>query len=191
MELQLFLWYVPDSGIVNMLKSQDVMVTALLAIHPHKAWSFQALGQITGLSQSAAFRAVQRVRASGLVVSDGFRVFDDRFVNFVEHGVPYVFATAPGKLARGVPTAHSAPPLNAHISASSTVVWPDAKGSMRGESLTPLAPTAAAAAQRDATLYHVLALIDALRIRRPREQKLAVKLLKEILGHARLVPEAG
>jgi hypothetical protein len=174
-----------------MLKSQDVMVAALLAVHPQKGWNFQSLGEATGLSQSAAFRAVERLRASGLVVPDGFRVFDERFVNLLEHGVPYVFAGAPGKVARGIPTAHAAAPLNAHISAGSAVVWPDPKGTVRGESLTPLAPSAPQAALRDERLYHVLALVDALRIGRPREQKLAVQLLKETLTHARLVTETG
>jgi hypothetical protein len=173
-----------------MLKSQDILVASLLAVHPVKVWNFKALGEISGLSQSAAFRSVQRLRGAGLVVPEGFRVFEERFLNLLEHGVPYVFATAPGRLARGIPTAHAAPPLNQHISASQAVVWPDAQGSARGESISPLAPTAAAAAQRDASLYEVLALIDALRIGRPREQKLAVKLLKERLAHARLVPEA-
>ena len=170
-----------------MLKSQDVMVSLLLAVHPQNAWSFPLIAEITGLSPSAAFRAVQRLRASGLVVPDGFRVFEERLVNFLEHGVPYAFAAAPGKLARGVPTAHAAPPLSEHISATNAVVWAYAKGSVRGESLTPLAPTAPEAAQRDEALYRVLALVDALRIGRPREQKLAMRLLKEALAHARLV----
>jgi hypothetical protein len=47
------------------------------------------------------------------------------------------------------------------------MVWPHAKGTVRGESLTPLTPTAPEAAQRDEALYRVLALIDALRISRP------------------------
>lgn len=172
------------------LKSQDVMVASLLAVHPRRAWSFPAISEISGLSPSAAFRAVQRLRAAGLVVPDGFLVFDDRFVNFLEHGVPYVFAAHPGRVARGVPTAHAAPPLSEHITAAQGVVWPYSKGAVRGESLTPLAPSAPEAAQRDERLYHVLALIDALRIGRPREQKLASQLLREIFKNARLVSEA-
>ena len=174
-----------------MLKSQDIVVASSLAVHPGRAWNFQSLGEATGLSQSAAFRAVQRLRASGLVVPDGFQVFDKRFMNLLEHGVPYVFAAAPGKVARGVPTAYAAPPLSAHVNASSALVWPDPKGTVRGESLPPLAPSAVQAALRDEPLYHVLALIDALRIGRPREQKLAVQLLEETLSNARLIHQAG
>jgi len=174
-----------------MLKSQDIAVASALLAHPHKAWNFQGLGDATGLSQSAAFRAVQRLRAARLIIPDGFRLFEERFLNLVEHGVPYVFAVAPGKVARGIPTAHAAPPLSAHINAEGAFVWPDARGSVRGASVPPLAPGAPAAALRDAKLYQVLALIDAMRIGSPREQKLAAKLLKEIASDARLIPEVG
>lgn len=167
------------------------MVAALLAVHPGRPWSFPLLAEASGLSPSAAFRAVERLRVSRLVVADTFRVFDDRLLNFLEHGVPYAFPAAPGKLVRGVPTAHAAPPLSEHITAGNAIVWPYAKGTVRGESLEPLAPTAPEAVQRDDVLYRVLALIDALRIGRPREQKLAVRLLKEALANARLVAEAG
>lgn len=165
-----------------MLKSQDVLVAAALAVHPSRRWSFQGVAEATGLSQSAAFRAVQRLRDSKLVVPDEWRVFDERFAKFLEHGVPYVFAANPGKIARGLPTAYAAPPLSEHISASTAVVWPYVNGSTRGESVKPLAPTAPEAALRDESLYHVLALIDALRIGRAREQKLAGRLLRETLG---------
>jgi hypothetical protein len=134
---------------------------------------------------------MERLRVAKLVVPGAFRVFDDRLLNFLEHGVPYAFPAAPGKLARGVPTAHAAPPLSDHIAAENAIVWPYAKGGARGESLVPLAPTAPEVAQRDAALYGVLALVDALRIGRPREQKLALRLLKEALAHARVVAEAG
>ncbi len=174
-----------------MMKSQDVLVACVLAVHAGRDWGFGPVAEASGLSQSAAFRAVQRLRGARLLVPDGFRVFDDRLLLFLEHGVPFAFAVAPGKVARGMPTAHSAPPLNEHISATNAVVWPFSQGTVRGESLTPLAPSAPLAAQKDAALYRVLALIDALRIGHPREQKLAVRLLKEEWGHARLVADVG
>jgi len=174
-----------------MMKSQDVLIACVLAVHQGRDWGFGPVAEASGLSQSAVFRAVQRLRAARLVVPDGFRVFDERLLLFLEHGVPYAFAVAPGKVVRGMPTAHSAAPLAEHISAANAVVWPFAQGSVRGESLTPLAPSAPLAAQKDPALYRVLALVDALRIGQPREQKLAARLLKEALGHARLVTTAG
>lgn len=157
------------------LKSQDVVVALALAVHPERPWSYQAIEAGTGLSQSASFRALQRLRSARLVVPNGWRVFDERLLSFLEHGVPYAFAVAPGGLARGVPTAWAAPPLDAHISAERGVVWPHPKGTLRAESLEPLAPSAVDAALEDPALYRVLALVDGLRIGRPREQQLAAK----------------
>jgi hypothetical protein len=174
-----------------MLKSQDLVVACVLMLHPARAWSYAALAEATCLSQSAVFRALERLRSSQLVAPGGFRVFDERLLRLVEHGVPYVYAVAPGKLARGMPTAHSAAPLNEHISASRALVWPTAKGTLRGESVAPLAPSAPQAAEKDPALYRVLALIDAIRMGRPREQQLAVRLLKEEVSHARNIPSAG
>ena len=52
---------------------------------------------------------------------------------------------------------------------------------MRGYSLTPLYPSVPAAAVRDAKLYELLALVDAIRDGRARERSLAAKEI-----HARL-----
>lgn len=146
------------------------------------------MGGATGLSRSATFRAVQRLRRARLVVQDGFHVFGDRLLKFLEHGVPYAFAVAPGPLARGVVTAYSAPPLDKQIRAERAVVWPHPEGTVRGESLAPLCASVPEVALRDERLHAALALVDALRIGRPREQKLAAKLLKEFFDDARVVP---
>jgi hypothetical protein len=169
------------------MKSQDVMIAALLAAYPGRAWTYPALAEAAGLSPSALFRSVERLRFAGLVVPNNFRVFEERLVAFIEHGVPYVFPVAPAKLARGVPTAHSAAPLNEHIGAGTAFVWPYAEGKVRGESIEPLAPSVPQAALRDATLYRILALIDAVRVGRPREKKLAMTLLNKELQNARVV----
>lgn len=174
-----------------MLKSQDVVVAVALAAYPRRDWGFAELGTATGLSQSATFRAVQRLRQARLVVRDGFHVFADRLLKFLEHGVPYAFAVAPGPMTRGVVTAHSASPLDEHIRAERAVVWPHPEGTVRGESLAPLCASVPEIARHDERLHAALALIDALRIGRPREQKIAAKLLKEFFDDARVIPATG
>jgi hypothetical protein len=64
------------------------------------------------------------------------------------------------------------------------VVWPHPEGTIRGESLEPLYPTAVDAALRDPALYECLALVDALRIGRARERDLAGQLLRQRLRGA-------
>jgi hypothetical protein len=61
-------------------------------------------------------------------------------------------------------------------------VWADDEGSVRGESIEPLYPSAPRAAREDPKLYELLALVDALRIGRARERKLAEALLRQRLA---------
>ena len=77
--------------------------------------------------------------------------------------------TGPGA---GIPTSHSAPPLAKRIGSEENdqYVWPHDEGEVRGQGISPLYPTAPDAARRDAKLYELLALIDALRVGRARER---------------------
>jgi len=60
------------------------------------------------------------------------------FINFLHCGIAVVFPVKPGAIVRGMPTAHSAAPLNLEISSGENYVWPFAMGSFRGHSITPL-----------------------------------------------------
>ncbi len=84
-----------------------------------------------------------------------------------------------------MPTAYAAPPLSEHISSEDLPpVWPDPDGTVRGLALEPLYRTAPQAAKADPKLYQLLALVDALRMGRARERKLAEDELKQRLSHA-------
>lgn len=63
-------------------------------------------------------------------------------------------------------------------------VWPDARSDDSGLAVEPLFKTAPEAAQKDPDLYALLALVDAIRVGQPRENRLATELLKERLGVA-------
>ena len=56
-------------------------------------------------------------------------------------------------------------------------MWPSPDGEHRGVSLEPLYRTVPIAARRDARLYEILALVDAIRDGRAREKRLAEKHL--------------
>jgi len=87
----------------------------------------------------------------------------------------YAFPPDKGQPARGMPTGYAAPPLNKIILAADDPppVWPTADGEVRGYALAPLYKTAPMAAKLDATLYELLALVDAIRAGRARERALA------------------
>lgn len=44
-------------------------------------------------------------------------------MDFLEHGLRYVYPQRPGALVRGLPTEHSAPPLNEYIVSNEPYVW--------------------------------------------------------------------
>jgi hypothetical protein len=146
--------------------------------------TFAVLAAEVGLSVGEAHNAVQRLLGARLLSARGRRVVRPALYEFVVSGVPYAFPAILGGETRGVPTASSAPPLSRRMAPGGTVVWPSADGSARGQSLTPLYPGAVTLPRRNRALYHLLALVDAVRVGRARERRLAKELLRAALEEA-------
>ncbi|MGQ0815316.1 MAG: hypothetical protein ACT4O1_12800 [Gemmatimonadota bacterium] len=81
-----------------------------------------------------------------------------------------------------MPTAHAAPALRSDILSHDVVVWPDPNGSAEGEALEPLYDKATVLPQRCRSVYDMLTLVDALRIGRSRERKIAASKLRDRLA---------
>jgi DNA-binding Lrp family transcriptional regulator len=166
------------------LLPQDVLVALKLALAGRRL-PYAELAAELGLSASQAHQSVKRAVDAGLLLPDSLLANRRALEEFLIHGLKYVLPPRRGPLARGVPTSHSAPPLDRVIvDAGTPVVWPDPEGTVRGESLEPIYKTAPMAARRDPRLYQLLALIDAIRAGRARERKLAEKKLQELLARA-------
>lgn len=165
------------------LKPQDVLFLLKLVVLNGPASIFPAVPASLGLSKAEVHNCAKRVRSARLLPHDSWNPLRKNLLEFLVHGVKYVFPARHGSESIGIPTAYAAPPLNAQIAAGSTTlpVWPDPEGSARGQTLYPLYPSAPQAARRDPALYQLLALIDAIRIGNVREQQLAEALLKERL----------
>jgi hypothetical protein len=166
------------------LKPQDVLVLLKLAAHPDRAWSYPALGVELGMSSSEVHAAVRRATASGLLSASNREVNRNALLEFLIHGLKYVFPASRSRLTRGIPTSYAAPPLRNSFRASEDIppVWPDPEGTVRGEGLDPLYKSVARAARADAELYEWLALVDAVRSGRARERELAIKELRSRLS---------
>lgn len=150
------------------------------------AWRQLDLAHELLLSQAEVAESLNRSRVAGLVDADKRQPMRRALLDFVLHGLKYVFPAEPGGIVRGMPTAHSAPPLSSTIVESDEkFVWPDEEGDVRGQAIAPLYPTVPAAARRDAKLYELLARVDALRVGRAREQKLAREELERRLMEPR------
>ncbi|MFT7680504.1 MAG: hypothetical protein ACI8QC_004510 [Planctomycetota bacterium] len=170
------------------LKPLDLFVCLKIAIGRSDSWTYLQLAESLGLSASETNAAVKRSLSAGLLVP----ALDSKgkpgpktqaLLEFIEHGVRYAFFESPGATRRGMPTAHSAPPLSDRIQsdASQPFVWADPEGEVRGQEFRPLYKSAPAAARRDPALYEVLALVDAIRGGRTRERQLGFELLAERL----------
>jgi hypothetical protein len=168
------------------LRPHDVVVALQLALTPGRP--FRALAEAVGLSQGEVHNAVRRLAGARLVRPDTRAVHPGALLEFLTGGVPYAFPAALGAEARGVPTAHAAPPLSAEFPDAAPVVWPAVEGTHRGAAVEPLHPAAPATERHNPPLYELLALVDALRVGRARERQRARSLLEERLTAASTAP---
>lgn len=172
------------------LKPQDVVVLLKLVALGQQAWTFQRLAIELSISQSEVHSGVRRVVAARLMTdatSASGRPVRAALLEFLVHGVKYAYPPERGEITRGVPTGYAAPPLSKVIVGSSDPppVWPYAEGNVRGYAFAPLYRTVPQAALRDAALYELLALVDAIRDGRARERRLAADALEARLRPAK------
>ena len=179
------------------LKPQDLIVALKLAVSGTPA-SYAVLAASLGLNASEAHTAVQRAVQAQLLVDTAndalaknsklgnIQVHRQNLLEFVLHGAKYAFPAEKTSLTVGVPTSHSAPVFSGVFApGSDDWVWPYAEGSHKGVGVVPLHPCVPVAALADAQLYAALALLDALRVGRARERKMAIdKLPALVLGDA-------
>lgn len=167
------------------LKPQDVCILLKIVALGRAPWSYSQLAYELGMSASEVHAGVKRaLEASLMKLDDGWGRPDPAALEeFLVHGVRYAFAPVRGGVATGVPTAQAAPPLSRLLAVPELPpVWPDAQGGVRGVEFAPLYKSVPQAARRDARLYEMLALVDAIRGCEERERELAVRELRLRLG---------
>jgi hypothetical protein len=167
-----------------MLRPQDILILIKLVALNDAHWTNSSLARSLGISPAEVGQALKR--ASNARLYDARRQVPriSALEEFLVHGLKYVWAPVRGPLTRGMPTAFAAPPLKDAIIQPPTEwppVWPSPTGLERGYELKPLYDTVVDAASRDSALYQLLALVDAIREGRPREQKIAIDELKQRL----------
>lgn len=162
-------------------RPQDILI--LLKIisckNANRLWNTVILSRELYISQSEISESLTRSSYTGFIGQDKKDVFKNALFEFVVHGLKYSFPVQPGYMERGIPTAHSAPPLSRIIQSSEKYVWADPYGSVRGFAIEPLYKTVIKAVKEDVDLYEMLALIDALRVGKIREKNFAVEELRK------------
>jgi hypothetical protein len=164
----------------NGMKPQDIVILLKIASLKGKPFAQKKIAAELYISESELSESLNRSVFAGLLMPDKRAIMSLGLIDFLKSGLRYVFPATPGKIIRGIPTAHSAPPLNGIILQGSDVyVWPSAKGDKRGQAIEPLYKSVPEIALRDNELYQLLALIDAMRVGKAREKSIGAELLEK------------
>jgi len=161
------------------MRSQDIVVLLKIAALREEEWFVKDMAYALEISQSEVSESLNRSQIAGLLSDGKKRLMKNNLLDFLQHGLRYVFPAEPGAIQRGMPTAYSAPPLNQHISAEEPYVWPWAEGEARGQAIEPLHRGVPGACAKDPVLYELLALVDTLRLGRAREKEQAMVVLRK------------
>lgn len=163
------------------MRPQDIVILLKIVALGDQNWFHHTLAEDLGISQSEVSQSLNRSRYAGLIDDARKNVMRMALLDFLKSGIRYVYPQRPGAVVRGIPTAHSAMPLNQMIQSEDYYVWPSAKGEARGQAIEPLYPCVLEAIKKDPKLYELLALVDAIRVGKIREQELAKMELEKRL----------
>lgn len=162
------------------MRPQDIVILLKIITLRSNPWRTTDLAIQLSMSQSEISQALNRSRDAGFLDESKRHILRKSLFEFLVHGLRYVYPQKPGAIVRGIPTAHSAPPLSALIQAGEDIyVWADEGGTVRGQKIEPLYPTVPKAVKSDPRFYELLALTDAIRVGRAREQGIAVTELEK------------
>lgn len=171
------------------LKPQDIyVILKVLSLHREK-WIYANLSDSLLLSSSETNAAVKRAIQCGLMrpalgYESNPQPIAAAMVEFLAHGIRYVFPAQVGGLSRGVVTGFAAPGLENLIAdaAESVAVWPWSQGTYRGFCLSPLFRRAPEAVLEAPRFHTYLALVDILRQSSPRGREVAASKLHVMIG---------
>lgn len=161
------------------MRPQDIVILLKIATLKDHHWLMKDIAYGLFISASEVSESINRSMVAGLIASDKKTLMKEALLEFLQYGIKYIYPQRPGAISRGIATAFSAAPLSKVINSSEPVVWPYIKGDIRGQAIEPLHPSVPKACLHDPGLYELLALTDALRIGKAREQEYAIKELRK------------
>jgi hypothetical protein len=166
------------------MRPHDIAILLKIASKGKEKWFMKDLANELQISASEISESLNRSVIGGLISSDKKTLKKLALLDFLKSGLKYVFPQQPGALCRGLGTAVSAPPLKNEFLSEENFVWPYAKGRTRGQAIEPLHPKTPEACLNDSKYYELIALTDAIRIGKAREQNMAFDILKEKIENA-------
>lgn len=166
------------------MRPQDIVILLKIIAKGSQPWQNKDLAAELYISPSEISESLHRSALGGLIDADHRKkVYKQSIMEFLEHGLHYVFPTEPGTMVNGIYTAHSHPFMQEQFKVETLhYVWPHPRGSVRGLSIEPLYKEQVKAALQDQKLYLMLALLDIIRVGRVREIEVAIdELRKQII----------
>lgn len=164
------------------MRPQDIPILLKIIAIDNDSWQNKDLAAALYISPAEISDSLNRSGVAGLLEEGKKKkVYRQSLMEFIEHGLHYVFPARPGTMVNGEYTAHSHPAMQARFKSELNYVWPDPRGAVRGLSIQPLYPKQIDAARMDSKLYLMLALLDVIRVGRVREIKVAVEELKKLI----------
>jgi len=167
----------------NGMRPQDIAVLLKIIASDDTNWQNKDLSAALWLSASEISESLNRSQIAGLIDGKKKKVSRQSLMEFLEHGLRYVFPAEPGSLTRGVLTAHAHPFMSNLFPSEEPYVWPNADGKIRGVAIEPLYDGVTKAIRSDENLYKLLALADVIRVGKVRERKVAIEELKKMILH--------
>lgn len=169
----------------NGMRPQDILVLLMVISIGNDEWRNLDIANSLQISASEVSEALNRCKIAKLIDSKKRKVHINSFKEFLIYGLKYVFPVEPGPIVKGIPTAHSAYPINSHITSGTDVyVWQYVNGIQRGQSIAPLYKTVPAIIQNNSLFYELLVIVDTLRVGRVREIKFAIEELEKRFKNA-------
>ena len=169
----------------NGMRPQDVVILLKIITLNEADWQYRDLSALLFISISEISESLNRSHLAGLVDESRRKVYRQNLLEFIEHGLHYVFPQSPGRLVIGMATAHSHPFYKPKLVSEINYVWPDENGDLRGLAIETLYNGVTKAARKDGELYKILASIDIIRVGKARELKMALAELHKSILHER------
>ncbi|MCB9072293.1 MAG: helix-turn-helix transcriptional regulator [Bdellovibrionaceae bacterium] len=164
------------------IKSQDILLLLKMLVDPDETQ--QELAQNLGISQTEVSLGLRRLKNSGLLNSEG-AVSKEASIEFLVHGLKYVFPAEFGTLAAGIPTSYAKPGFKfVKYKDDDLYVWAHPKGSVRGIVIKPIHPSFPEACLKDEKLYTLASLVEMIRSGRAREKNIAANELSKMVEGA-------
>ena len=166
------------------MRPHDIAILLKIVCKEQEQWYMKDLAYELDISASEISESINRSVIAGLIGSDKKTLKKLSILDFLKFGLKYVYPQQPGSMVRGIGTAHSASPLNNEILSDEQFVWPFGKGTIRGQAIEPLHINTPQACLRDSKYYELMALTDAIRIGKVREQNIAFEMIKKRMEYA-------